>query len=930
MTLVLHKYLFTAVRRIRFMSLREIILVALFLTGPVAAGVLIGAGFASTYFPVGDDPGNWLKRINAFLGNQYPLWEENLLSYPPLLYLVGAGFSIMLGDSVLGLKAAAILAFILVPVTTGLLIYKVTDKAIPAILGSLAMSFAPSLYEMIWWGAYSNILALAILPAAVYYLLKILQLNMAKRNILLFTTLTLLLVFTHHLTAIIYATMLILLLIIFFFVARIRYLLIYIPILSALLLTVGYVSYLMVSFYTAYNPVSVRIDLIDKILWTFKNPTLLFTLTILALIGLAYFYSQHRSAIFTTMLSWIAAPLVLFGLTLFGVSLDLGRLALLLPQPLIISAMAIVPDLRGAMRIARGGPRVEGGGGEDQGGVEVEINVEKLIPLLLIATVLITSPLTAVAVNQAAYEYYDWLSTDMGRYSQQEKQAVAGWILTNTEPGDVIISEYHLGRWLEGFAGRRTLHNIPLSTITVKGEFYRSLLAEAALSSRSQIINGYFRIDDTTPLAPTFAPLIYAATEWGYDPILYLDESFVRFNITNGGVSWIEAPFNSPLVETRVSGINEANLRIEKFYHSIALRINYTIETRPQSPILVIRILANTVEGVALNSATIDFFLAWGKVPKEFQTIEDGSGFILDTASARIMAHVTPKPDKLELVKDKEFNQDKVQLKFRISGRQAAIEIRLNNPTTKPHYPFRWAVNTYDELEKIGARYIVLPKYSPLYRSIQWASKEHQGETIYVEDGLIRFVFEKAGHMWSEVPYNATVIQEEKNASGRRTIYQTVALRIMKSAELQDGRLLISYEAEPSEHDVRMERGEIPLWIAWGNAVYQTYNSSENEVVLITQNGAIRVRVSDGARITFGVDEVFKQPRLLVTVPPIENSIKVTIEVSHLADFQELQIKYNEAPRPMMMGGDRIDILVKFRELVKVYETENIAVLKLP
>jgi hypothetical protein len=78
--------IYLLIHTVRSLSVRDWIYIALFLSGPAVSGALIGAKMFTEYLPPGDDPGNWLKRINAFLGNTYPLWSENLASYPPLFH----------------------------------------------------------------------------------------------------------------------------------------------------------------------------------------------------------------------------------------------------------------------------------------------------------------------------------------------------------------------------------------------------------------------------------------------------------------------------------------------------------------------------------------------------------------------------------------------------------------------------------------------------------------------------------------------------------------------------------------------------------------------------------------------------------------------------------------------------------------------------
>jgi len=902
--------------------------IALFLLGPAVAAILITPKMLDTYLPVGDDPGNWLKRAYAFAGVNEPLWEESVLSYPPAFPFLTFIFGALVGDMVNGLKLASMIALILQPITTGLLVYSITRRRAAAIIASFLTALTPTNYEMFWWGAYPNLLALALLPIAILYLLKVLYYDITIKNAFLFLVFSSLIALTHHLTSVTYAATLILATLLLLVYLRFREPLVYAILLAALLPQLAYTAYLLRNFYTVYNPISSPGDLLEKLLWAFKNPVIPFTLALLGIAGAIYLVSSGRTTTSVGIMAWIGGPLATYSLQFLGVNVDLGRLALLLGQPLIVLGTTYLPNPREAVSITRLNKMSGNGDGDGEGkNIELEISIDKVIPLLLVATLIISIPATALTTNDSAHEYYRWLSTDMGRYSQAEKLELAKWIKENTQPGDVIVTEYHIGRWLESYSNRKTLYNIPISAITVRGEFYRSLLAEAVMTSNLQLMNGYFRIDETAPLAPTFSPLIYVATSLGYQPIIYLDESFIRFNLTKSGRSYIEAPFDAPLVQTSLKRIQKQTI-IEAFYQTISLRINKTITASPLSPVIKLEYSVETVGNERLQNSETSFFLAWGAKVQSFEKHEDW--FRIDIGKGSITVTVSPKPSNIELVKDQEFGVEKVLVKIPLDGEKAKILFTLRNPSTQPAYPSDWFIEVKQQVDEIGIKYLALPKHYYLPKVLEFRSKNHEGEIIYIEDGLTRFIFKKAGETWSEAPYKANVTYEQVEKGFRETTYRTMALLITKAIRYSGDQANITYIAKPASGEAELIRVEIPLWISWGNTVYDVRNNSRNSIVIVTQHGSLLIASNEDAEITFGTDLTFDQPRILISRNADKQTAHITISIKTLTDGYLLTTKYRETTRPVMNNGDRLDLIHTATIPKKVYQTENLMVLELP
>jgi len=894
---------------------RDWIYLALFLLGPVVSGALIGVKIFAEYLPPGDDPGNWLKRINAFLGNTYPLWNEGLVSYPPLFHMVAAFLTLFSGDSVMAMKISALLSFMLIPITSGCFAYKISGSRQVSVITSLVVSSLPMHYEMIWWGAYPNLLGIALLPIGVYAIIRVIEGYYYFKSFAGLVLITCLITLTHHLTAIVFAGILVISIIIllylraFFFRIRLANIL-------SLTIIIAYTAYLIRSGYLIANPLMTQVDLYEKLLWAFKSPIVLYILIISSILGILKLIRNWDVFSATLLSAWILSPLLLALSQYIEVGVDAGRFMLFLGTPMTIASTMVLPDLKEAFKISKTPHK---GGNESE--YSIEISIDKILPAILIITLLALNPLAAISTNDSAYEYYDWLSKDYRKYSDQERLQVLEWIKENTSASDVIVASYHLGRWIEGFSSRRTLMDIPLNTIAVRDEFYRSLSAQTILSSNYKVANGYFMIDDQSPLAPTFAPLIYVSNKWGYEPILYLDDSSVRFSFERGGKTWIEAPFKAWLYNYSIEKW-ETQTRLILFYQTIALRINKTVEIMKNTPYFKIHYDVAPATDAKLKEAQITLFLAWGRIIKDFKIIDNG--FRLSTGTGEVVVTVDKKLTHVEAGIYEEFNQHRVFIKMPLKPEGDSFTITFNNPNPVSQYPQNWFMSFAEVSADFKPNYIVVPKEHPFHKTRTWTPPYPSGEVTYVEDAFVRVTFSKAGASWVEAPYRGNVTQEVVVENGRVISYETLGLIFHKEVKNEGDEITISYRVEPKP-GVKIDSIQVPIWQAWGRHVSYV-NISGYKALVVSDAGSILIEIDKDASLSHGLDPEFKAPRILAFKKAVENKVEISIRFRPLNYLSSLTYEYVSTTRPHMTEGDRVNIINESIRFEPVFETSNIII----
>ena len=124
--------------------------------------VIIGALLFPRALPWWMDGGDWLKRVNAILGNSYPMWNQTTFQYPPLFFVLVAALSGLLGE-VRSLEVWSLIAYALVPLVTYFFMKELFKDRVVAVAGAWLTGFTPIWFEMFGWGGYPDLLGLAML-----------------------------------------------------------------------------------------------------------------------------------------------------------------------------------------------------------------------------------------------------------------------------------------------------------------------------------------------------------------------------------------------------------------------------------------------------------------------------------------------------------------------------------------------------------------------------------------------------------------------------------------------------------------------------------------------------------------------------------------------------------------------------------------------
>ena len=494
---------------------------------PVA---IIGAYLFPRALPWWMDGGDWLKRVNAILGNTYPMWNQTTYQYPPLFFFLVAGLTSVMGE-LRSLEFWALVAYALVPVTTYFFMNELFHDRVVAAAGAWLTGFTPIWFEMFGWGGYPDLLGLALLPLGFLGVLRFSK-KVSAKNFALLAVGCVLIPATHHLTTIAFIGVLVV-----WGMASILFdrrplkaiglaLLVTLVAFGLARLAAGPFQFLLV------NPAAMTFLLANgsTLLYMFQNEGYLIVLYIAAAVTMGLFVIEDKYRTQTLLLvCWTLVPVLGTQGYLLGVATDYNRVLFFFAQPFMLMVAASLVYRSEAWTFLTGLRvfRTKGSLGSSGGGSNVGKPLAASVVILLSLSTLVCTPLLGAQTMGSINAYYN--TTDV--YGDASKLQVADFISTHTSPTAVVVAENTMARWIEGLAQRRVLLSLAPQYLFLTGELARDYAADAILFSNKGMRNGNAWVFDQAPFAQ-FSPLVgfYIGGEY---------QQAVTLNDSASMVSWV-------------------------------------------------------------------------------------------------------------------------------------------------------------------------------------------------------------------------------------------------------------------------------------------------------------------------------------------------------------------------------------------------------
>jgi hypothetical protein len=494
---------------------------------PVA---IIGAYLFPRALPWWMDGGDWLKRVNALLGNTYPMWNQTTFQYPPVFFVLVASLSGLMGE-IRSLEFWALVAYALIPLITYFFVNELFHDKVVAVAGAWLTGFTPIWFEMFGWGGYPDLLGLALLPLGFLGILRFSE-KRSLKNFALLAAGSVLIPATHHLTTIAFVGVLVVwgLASALFDRRPLRAiglaLLVTLVAFGIFRLAAGPFQFLLV------NPAALTYLLASggMLLYMFQNPTYLAVLYIVAVATMGLFLIEHKYRTQTLLLiCWALVPVLGTQGYLLGIASDYNRVLFFFAQPFVLMvAASLVYRSEVWAFVARIRDRGSVGSIRWTGGsLGKPLAVSALLILTLGAA--IYAPILGAVTMGNINTYYN--NTDT--YGDVSKLQVANFISSTTSPTSVIVAENTIARWIEGYAQRRVLLDLDPRYLFLTGELARDYAANEILFSNKGMRNGYAWVLDQAPYAE-YSPLISFYISGEYQQVATLNDS-------GSFVSWVNS-----------------------------------------------------------------------------------------------------------------------------------------------------------------------------------------------------------------------------------------------------------------------------------------------------------------------------------------------------------------------------------------------------
>lgn len=600
--------------------------------------------FSKYNLPPGGDQGDWIALAHGLCGNSYPLWNRNPWGYPPLFAIIYYVFANLTNDLVT-IKLSGPVLIALMPLSTFFLAKEITRNNYSSLFIAAITATFPSYYEMLAWGGYTNILGFLLLPLAILSVLKLHEKPMLT-SYLRTTFFIMLVVLSHHITSLImfFSLMLWSLYLIVSRKDAKHGIFALVMALASLLIYYGVI--IRNPQYIIFNEAAwYRLALTsEKVIFVFKNWSLLLILIPLSALGFVKLYRERRQTA-VLLLVWLVLPF-LFQLThpFRIIAIDSVRLLFFSIQPAILLSAYSITGITKIFHERRPSSK--------------KIPYKKVVVTAICLGLIAGSFQAGMHTLSNASRYWVFIMT-CNPNSDSDAFEVINWVKKNTEATDVIVTYDHvIGRWIQGLAHRRVIYHLPPQFIFIPEYFERTVLGVALLSSNIIGQNAIFRVKDQVPLLHDFTPRIYLYHQGDYEFLGYLSDGFLQINTTWGvddleldHLISIQKGYCSYMVQYLLPNFEVT--RIVDLSKDEAISIDYYVRKRSE---------------VEIISVSFPLWLPWG-------SRWDYDGKMLRTSIGDV--EILTNADNTTMMIDPRLNQTKIQMEFKPRDGEMNLHVKL-------------------------------------------------------------------------------------------------------------------------------------------------------------------------------------------------------------------------------------------------------------
>ena len=610
--------------------------------------------------------------------------------------------------------------------------------------------------------------------------------------------------------------------------------------------------------------------------WTENLWLSLFTVVGVA-IGIYVLLKRTETAALPILLALAVVPLALaFTLALSSLHvLSMPVLALLVASPLLwIRESCFVHEINTIGRSPV---------------IEVVIDLPKLAAVFLVALLTVS---TVVLGYGASVSIYNEFSASR-HFTDEEMTSAAKWIDENIRREAILSSRPVVGAWLEALSGREFIGS---------GGLDEALVSETVESTSFRILTPSLLVDEWEPFSVSKSPCVSYYDGRGYEPIVFVDDSFVRAKLIKEGEEWIESPNGAAYRGYQWLSNTHPEVILVQYFETYGLFFEKTIRVSTSEPRLKVEYRVDPKTDVKVVGLELPVWVELWRRKRILETTSDKTTLVIDGMETKIsFLGNTVSPAQVEC------NEGHAMVKAEFTPVGGVIEagVRVSIKSEERSNMPLWLAYTPDIIKNYNIEYVVAEAGAMgfLERSLVNPVK-----SLIIKDSFNRVLFDAYGTRWVEAPSSGVVRFDENSTDGVRLIgYETDGLHINKTLTESDRSIEVRYAVAPIKTTSSLVSMNLTIWIPW-DVLLVDYVLQGNVVKLKLGSGDLEIRFTGNIiRVEVGPDPEYGQNRVQAVLRLRSEADEVGVNISRL---KPLLFEYEATTRPIMEADDHLTVSI--------------------
>jgi len=495
--------------------------------------------------------------------------------------------------------------------------------------------------------------------------------------------------------------------------------------------------------------------------------------------------------------------------------------------------------------------------------VEVAIDLPKLAAVLLVAFLTISTVGVGYSASASIYNEHSF-----SRYLTDEEIASAvKWMDENIREEDVLSSRPVVAAWLGALSGKKFIGFRGLD---------EALVSETIESTSFRILTSSLLVDEWEPFSASKAPCISYYDGGGYEPIAYIDDSFVRVRLIKDGKEWIESPYRAAYRGYRWLSIAEPEVILVQYFETHGLFFEKTIWVSTSEPRVKVGYRVHPKAEVELVGLELPVRVEPWKEASIFETTNDETTLIIDGRKTKMSYF----GDVVNLMRE-EYDETHVMVKAEFAPKGGSLEAEVSilvESRERSDMPL-WLAHTPELIKKHNIEYVVAEAGTMgfLDRSLL----NDPVESLIIKDFFNPILFHAFGKSSVETLSSGRVRFDESAVDGVRLIgYETNHLHINKTLTESERSIEVRYAIAPMKNPSSLVSMNLTLWIPW-SILLLDHEVQGDVVKLKLGSGEIEVRfIGNLMHVEVGPDPEYGQNRVQAVLGLRSEGDEVGVNIS--------------------------------------------------